>query len=95
MNNSAWVSSDTYLKLAELQVAYVFSARDHGVVRNLLRADNVTLQVTGTNLFRIDGNYKGLDQEGYYTLSNQQRIKFDGMRYPLARRFTISLDLVY
>ena len=68
MNNSAWVASDTYLKLAELQLAYMFSARNHGFIRNQLRADNLTLQVTGTNLFRIDGNYQGLDQEGYYTL---------------------------
>jgi TonB-linked SusC/RagA family outer membrane protein len=95
MNNSAWVASDTYLKLAEIQLAHSFSARDHGFVRNALRAENLTVQLSGTNIFRIDGNYKGLDQEGYYTLSNQQRIKFDGMRYPLARRFTIALDLVY
>ena len=92
-DNSAFIRSGTFLKLAEFNVQYSFS-QDQSIVK-LMRADRMILQLSGTNLFKLDSGYNGLDQEGFYTLSDQVRIKYDQLRYPLARRFTLSVDLFY
>ncbi len=54
-----------------------------------------SVRISRINLFRLDAGYSGLDQEGFYTLSDQVRIKYDQLRYPLARRFTVSFDFFY
>lgn len=91
-DNSAYVSSGTFLKLAELDLNYTFQ---HDAVARRFGADHVMIQVSGLNLLRFDQGYAGLDQEGFYTLSDQVRIKYDQLRYPLARRLTTSLSLFY
>jgi hypothetical protein len=93
-NNNQYVESAGFVKLAELQLQYTFDAKRYRAL-NRLGTDRLTLEVNGTNLLRYDRGYKGLDQEGFYTLSDHQRIKFDGMRYPLARRFTTAVTMVF
>ena len=93
-NNDQYVESATYTKLAEVQLLYTFHSRQHAWL-NKAGADRLTLELNGTNLLRWDNGYQGLDQEGFYTLSDHQRIKFDGMRYPLARRYTTSITVVF
>jgi TonB-linked SusC/RagA family outer membrane protein len=93
-NNDQYVESASFIKLAEVQLSYSFDAKRFSAL-NRLGAERMTLELNGTNLLRWDGGYKGLDQEGFYTLSDHQRIKFDGMRYPLARRFTTAVTLVF
>jgi TonB-linked SusC/RagA family outer membrane protein len=93
-NNDQYVESASYTKLAEVQLQYTLEGRKYRAL-NRLGADRVILEIDGTNLLRFDGRYQGLDQEGFYTLSDHQRIKFDGMRYPLARRITTAVTLVF
>ncbi len=92
MDNSAFVASGSFVKLAELSLSYNFA---HDQVSRRFGADHVTLRLSGLNLLRWDNGYQGLDQEGFYTLSDQVRIKYDQLRYPLARRFTVSLSAFY
>jgi TonB-linked SusC/RagA family outer membrane protein len=92
-NNSSYVYGGSFFKLAELNVQYSLSSGNR-IVKSV-RANRLILQLSGLNLFRLDGGYPGLDQEGFYTLSDQVRIKFDQLRYPLARRFTTSVSLFY
>jgi TonB-linked SusC/RagA family outer membrane protein len=93
-NNDQYVESASFIKLAEVQLQYTFDAKRYSAL-NRLGADRLTIELNGTNLLRFDGGYQGLDQEGFYTLSDHQRIKFDGMRYPLARRFTTAVTMVF
>ena len=93
-DNSAYVNSGTFFKLAELNIQYAFNSSQYRFVKGL-GANRMILQLSGLNLFRLDAGYNGLDQEGFYTLSDQVRIKYDQLRYPLARRFTTSVSLFY
>lgn len=93
-NNDQYVDSQTFLKLAELQFTYTLNSKQYPLVKRL-GAERITLELNGTNLLRFDGGYSGLDQEGFFTLSNQSRIRFDGMRYPLARRITTAVSLIF
>jgi TonB-linked SusC/RagA family outer membrane protein len=93
-NNNLYVEPASFMKLAEVQVTYTLDAKRHPAL-NRLGADRMVFELNGTNLLRFDNNYKGLDQEGFYTLSDHQLIKFDGIRYPLARRFTTAVTLVF
>ena len=93
-NNDQYVERAGFVKLAEVQVQYTLDSKRHAFVRRT-GLDRLIVELNGTNLLRFDGNYQGLDQEGFYTLSDHQRIKFDGMRYPLARRFTTAVTMIF
>jgi len=93
-NNDQYVESASYTKLAEVQLQYQIEGKRFGFL-NRMGADRIILELNGTNLLRFDGKYQGLDQEGFYTLSDHQRIKFDGMRYPLARRITTAVTMIF
>ena len=93
-NNDQYVERAGFVKLAEVQVQYTLDSKRHEFLRRT-GLDRLIVELNGTNLLRFDNNYQGLDQEGFYTLSDHQRIKFDGMRYPLARRFTTAVTMIF
>lgn len=75
-----FVENGSYLKLREVQVRYTVPER----LTTRVQAQNVDLYVRGQNLFTLDApSFTGVDPE------------VPGQLFPLARSFTVGIDLTF
>ncbi len=85
MDNSAFVASGSFVKLAEMSLSYDFA---HDAVSHRFGADHVTLRLSvGSTSCASTTDIRGSTRRGSTRYPDQVRIKYDQLRYPLARRF--------
>ena len=89
MSQSKYVLNAAYLRLRNLQIGYTFLSR----LSRKIAIEKARIFISGGNLVTIKSLPKAIDPE--QTITGEKGYNNNGSFYPMAKTFTIGLNLIF